>query len=93
MTPYNTLPVRDLPARERPVNRLREVGPTAVSCTELLACLLQTPDALGQAKVLLARFGGLAGLAAVSEATTKSQEAAAQRLGGLTGGLKIPGLT
>ncbi len=31
-------------------------------------------------------------LAAVSEAITKSQEAAAQRLGGLTGGLKIPGL-
>ena len=32
-------------------------------------------------------------LAAVSEAITKSQELAAQRLGGLTGGLKIPGLT
>ncbi len=32
-------------------------------------------------------------LAAVSEALTKSQEAAAGHLGGLTGGLKIPGLT
>ncbi len=32
-------------------------------------------------------------LAAVSEAITKSQEAAAQRMGELTGGLKIPGLT
>ncbi len=32
-------------------------------------------------------------LAAVSEALTKSQEFAAERLGGLTGGLKIPGLT
>ena len=32
-------------------------------------------------------------LAAVSEAIAKSQEAAAQHLGGLTGGLKIPGLT
>ena len=32
-------------------------------------------------------------LTAVSEAITKSQEAAAERLGGLTGGLKIPGLT
>ena len=31
-------------------------------------------------------------LTAVSEATAKSQEAAAQQLGGLTGGLKIPGL-
>ncbi len=29
---------------------------------------------------------------AVSEAIVKSQEAAAQHLGGLTGGLKIPGL-
>jgi len=32
-------------------------------------------------------------LTAVREAITKSQEAAAQHLGGLTGGLKIPGLT
>ncbi len=32
-------------------------------------------------------------LAAINEATTKSQEVAAKRLEGLTGGLKIPGLT
>jgi len=32
-------------------------------------------------------------LTAVNEAITKSQEAAAQRLEGLAGGLKIPGLT
>ncbi len=32
-------------------------------------------------------------LAAVSEAMAKSQEMAAERLEGLTGGLKIPGLT
>ncbi len=32
-------------------------------------------------------------LTAVSEAIAKSQEAAAKHLGGLTGGLKIPGLT
>ena len=32
-------------------------------------------------------------LTAVSEASAKSQELAAERLGGLTGGLKIPGLT
>ena len=31
-------------------------------------------------------------LAAVSEALAKSQELAAKQLGGLTGGLKIPGL-
>lgn len=32
-------------------------------------------------------------LTAVSEATAKSQEVAAEHLGGLTGGLKITGLT
>jgi len=32
-------------------------------------------------------------LTAVSEAIAKSKEAAAEQLGGLTGGLKIPGLT
>ena len=32
-------------------------------------------------------------LTAVSEALAKSKEAAAKHLGGLTGGLKIPGLT
>ena len=32
-------------------------------------------------------------LTAVSEAVAKSQEVAAEHLGGLTGGLKIPGLT
>ncbi len=32
-------------------------------------------------------------LTAVSEAFASSQELAAERLGGLTGGLKIPGLT
>ena len=31
-------------------------------------------------------------LAAVRDAVAKSQQAAAERLGGLTGGLKIPGL-
>jgi DNA-binding YbaB/EbfC family protein len=32
-------------------------------------------------------------LSAVKEAQTKAQEAAAKKMGGLTGGLKIPGLT
>ena len=32
-------------------------------------------------------------LTAVKEAQAKAQEAAAQKMGGLTGGLKIPGLT
>ena len=54
--------VKDLPLRERPVNRLRDVGPMAVSTAELLACLLQTGDALHQAQELLVRFEGLPGL-------------------------------
>jgi len=32
-------------------------------------------------------------LTAVREAQARAQEAAAQKMGGLTGGLKIPGLT
>ena len=59
--------VRDLPVRERPVNRLREVGPSALSTTEVLAALLQTPDALDQARELLTRFEGLPGLVRACE--------------------------
>jgi len=55
--------VADMPERERPVNRLREVGPRSVSNVELLACLLQTGDALRQANALLVEMGGLEGLA------------------------------
>ena len=58
--------IRDLPATERPINRLREVGPAAVSNAELLACLLQTSDALHQAQELLVRFESLPGLARTS---------------------------
>jgi DNA repair protein RadC len=59
--------VKDLPDREQPVNRLRDAGPTALSTSELLACLLQTPSALHQAQELLARFEGLPGLVRASE--------------------------
>jgi len=55
--------VADLPEAERPVNRIREAGPQAVSNAELLACILQTGDALNQANALLTELGGLAGLA------------------------------
>ena len=60
--------IRDLPVTERPVSRLREVGPAAVSNAELLACLLQTSDALHQLQELLVRFEGLPGLARACEA-------------------------
>lgn len=59
--------VRDLPARERPVNRLREAGPQAVSNTELLACLLQSADAIHQAEIIMAQFQDLHSLSRATE--------------------------
>jgi len=59
MTHYR---IAELPAEERPLHRLREVGPVNVSTAELLACILQTGDALHQAQTLLATLGGLKGL-------------------------------
>jgi len=54
--------VKDLPERDRPVNRIREAGPGSLSTSEILACLLQTEGALGLGERLLAHFGGLPGL-------------------------------
>ena len=34
--------IRDLPTRERPVNRLRDVGPGALSTAEVLAARTQS---------------------------------------------------
>ena len=59
--------VRDLPASERPVNRLLAVGPGSLSNTELLAAVLQTPDALTQAQQILGGFGGLRSLSKAAE--------------------------
>ncbi|MBI4570389.1 MAG: DNA repair protein RadC [Chloroflexi bacterium] len=59
--------IRDLPATDRPRERLRDAGPGALSNQELLAILLRTGDAkesaLALAGRLLGRFGGLVGLA------------------------------
>lgn len=55
--------VTEMPERERPVNRLREAGPRSVSNTELVACILQSGDALRQAQDLLVQLGGLEGIA------------------------------
>jgi DNA repair protein RadC len=54
--------IKDLPLTERPQQRLQDVGPTALSTRELLACLLQTPNALSQAQELTWRFGFPQGL-------------------------------
>lgn len=54
--------VRELPESERPVNRCIFRGPSALSAAELVAAILQTPDALTLAQELLTRFGGIDGL-------------------------------
>jgi DNA repair protein RadC len=61
--------IKELPASERPQQRLRDYGPAALSITELLACLLQTPNALFQAQELIRRFSFPQGLlnASISE--------------------------
>jgi DNA repair protein RadC len=59
--------VRELPERERPVNRLKEAGPHALSKVELLACLLQSSDAIHQAEQLMATFKTLGRLVVASQ--------------------------
>lgn len=59
--------IRDLPASERPRERLRDYGANALSDAELIAILLRTGSArmsaLAQASALIAKYGGIAGLA------------------------------
>lgn len=58
--------IHDLPASERPRERLREHGVSSLSNSELLAIVLRVgtvdENALSLASRLLARFGGLTGL-------------------------------
>jgi len=62
--------IRELPACERPRERLRDHGAGALSNSELLAIILRTgtpsENALALATAALARFGGLPGLARAS---------------------------
>lgn len=66
---YNTR-IRELPASERPRERLRDYGAESLSNAELLAIILRTGSAeqsvLNLATALLARYGGLGGLARLS---------------------------
>ncbi len=61
------LTIKDMPASERPRERLARLGAGALSSAELLAILLRTgvggENAVRMAERLLARFDGLAGLA------------------------------
>lgn len=54
--------VADLPPEDRPLNRLAVVGVRNLSSVELLALVLQTPDALDLAQDILAQLGGLSDL-------------------------------
>ncbi len=62
--------IRDLPAAERPRERLKHYGASALSTGELLAIILRVgvpgESVLQVANRLLARYGGLAGLARAS---------------------------
>ena len=64
------LMIRDLPAGERPRERLQHYGPGALSTAELLAIILRTGvkglNVVDLAQGLLARYSGLGGLARAS---------------------------
>lgn len=68
--PAYTPMIRDMAERDRPRERLRQVGPGAVSTTELLAIILRTgsggENVLRLAERLLAEFGSLPGLSRAS---------------------------
>lgn len=65
MTPYIT--VKEMPAEERPRERLAHAGPQALSTIELLAIILRTgvggENVINMSTRILAQYGGLAGLA------------------------------
>lgn len=63
---YRPTMIRELPASERPVNRLNSRGALVLSNSELLAAIIQTPIALHTANHLLAKYDGILGLARAS---------------------------
>lgn len=69
-TPIYRPTIKELPTSERPRERLARLGPGALSTAELLAIVMRTgvggESVLNIATRLLARYGGLAGLARAS---------------------------
>lgn len=65
--PDSSLVIRDLPAGERPRERMRQYGPEALSNAELLAIVVRVgsrgESAVRLGERLLREFGGLAGIA------------------------------
>jgi DNA repair protein RadC len=72
LTARSVLKIKDIPAEDRPRERLARMGAAALSNEELLALLLGSgsrgESALDRARRLLASHGGLAGLAALTRA-------------------------
>jgi len=70
--------IKDMPATERPRERLRDYGPGALSTAELLAIILRTgvqgQNVLSMAAQLLARRGGLTGLARANLAELQAEK-------------------
>jgi DNA repair protein RadC len=67
---YRSLTIHDLPAAERPRERLQRLGVEALSAQEILALILgrgiSGESVMTTAQRLLGRFGGLKGVAAAS---------------------------
>jgi DNA repair protein RadC len=70
--------IRDLPADERPRERLARAGEGALSTTELLAIILRTgvggESVLDMARRLISRYDGLPGLARASFAELRAEK-------------------
>jgi len=66
--PVDERRVCDLPAEDRPLYRLHQVGAGALSASELLALVLGAPRGPGMAERLLSRFGSLHQLARAGKA-------------------------
>jgi len=57
------LKINDLPEEDRPIYRIKHVGPESMATTELLAIIIGTGEALSLAEELVVEFGSLAGIA------------------------------
>src|SRR5262245_10215206 len=75
--PQYNVRIRELPSSQRPRERLRDLGPSALTNAELLAIILRTGsgdlNVVSLATNLLARHGGLGGLASLSFSELKGE--------------------
>lgn len=67
MSSNSALKISEMPEETRPINRVNSVGADAASTIELLACLLQTGNAMEQANLIIKQFGSLENLSQASK--------------------------